>query len=146
MSLCFNRWNFVWFFVWLVYCIDVVASFPGSCNINNWKAGGGGWEQGYLCGFVWGQSWADETTRRRPKQLLLQGENWANNLLSICKILTWCGETLLKSTAYTMFFSCNSEEPYEISSGINYGVGSKTVPALLDCRKPRTYALRVKQQ
>jgi len=73
MSLCFNRWNFVWFFVWLVYCIDVAASFPGSCNINNWKAGGGGWEQGYLCGFVWGQSWVDETTRRMARTTSFAG-------------------------------------------------------------------------
>ena len=45
-----------------------------------------------------------------------------------------------------MFFSCNSEELYKIGGGINYEVGSKTVPALLNCRKPRLYALHVKQQ
>ena len=45
-----------------------------------------------------------------------------------------------------MFFSCNSEELYEIGDGVNYEVGSKTVSALLDCRKPHSYALRVKQQ
>ena len=39
--------------------------------------------------------------------------------------LTATGETLLERTAYTMLFSCNSEELYEISSGINYEVGSK---------------------
>ena len=56
------------------------------------------------------------------------------------------GETLLERTVYTMFFSCNSEELYEIGGGINYEVANKIVPALLDCRKPRSYALRVKQQ
>ena len=60
--------------------------------------------------------------------------------------LTAAGETLLESTVHTMLFSCNSEELYEISGGINCEVGSKTVLALLDCRKPRSYALRVKQQ
>ena len=60
--------------------------------------------------------------------------------------LTASGETLLERTVYTIFFSCNSEELYEIGGGINYEVGSKTVLALLDCRKPRSHALRVKQQ
>ena len=49
--------------------------------------------------------------------------------------LTATGETLLERTVYTMLFSCNSEELYEIGGGINYEVGSKAVPALLDCRK-----------
>ena len=60
--------------------------------------------------------------------------------------LTATGETLLERTVHTMFFSCNSEELYEIGGGVNYEVGSKTVPALLDCRKLRSYALRVRQQ
>ena len=85
MSLCFNRW----IFVWLVYCIDVVASFPGSCNINNWKAGGGGWERGYLCDNLGVKFERTKQPEERPEQLLFQGENWASNLLSTCKILTW---------------------------------------------------------
>ena len=60
--------------------------------------------------------------------------------------LTAISETLLERTVHTMFFSCNSEELYEIGGGINYEMDSKTVLALLDCRKPRSYALRVKQQ
>ena len=60
--------------------------------------------------------------------------------------LTATGETLLERTVYNMLFSCNSEELYEIGGGINCEVGSKTVPALLDCRKPCSYTLRVKQQ
>ena len=60
--------------------------------------------------------------------------------------LTATGETLLERTVYTMLFSCNSEELYEIGGDINYEVGSKAVPALLDCRKPCSYALRVRQQ
>ena len=60
--------------------------------------------------------------------------------------LTATGKTLLERTVYTTLFSCNSEELYKIGSDINYEVGSKTVPALLDCRKPRSYALRVRQQ
>ena len=60
--------------------------------------------------------------------------------------LTATGEMLLERTVYTTVLSCNSEELYEIGGGINYEVGSKTVPALLDCRKPRSYALRVRQQ
>ena len=60
--------------------------------------------------------------------------------------LNAAGETLLERTVYTMYFSCDSDELHEIGSGINYEVGSKIVPALSDCRKPRSYALRVKQQ
>ena len=60
--------------------------------------------------------------------------------------LTAAGETLLQRTVHTMLFSCNSEELYKIGGDINYEVGSKTLLALLDCRKPRSYVLRVKQQ
>ena len=60
--------------------------------------------------------------------------------------LTATGKTLLERTIYTMFFSCNSEELYEISDGINYEVDGKTVPDLLDCRKPRSHPLRAKLQ
>ena len=48
--------------------------------------------------------------------------------------LTATGKTLLERTVHTMFFSCNSEELYEISGNdVNYEVGSKTVLALFDC-------------
>ena len=60
--------------------------------------------------------------------------------------LTATGETLLERTVHTMFFSCNLEELYKIGGGINCEVGSKTVPALLDSRKPPLYALHVRQQ
>ena len=60
--------------------------------------------------------------------------------------LNAAGETLLERTVHTMFFSCDSDELYEIGSDINHEVASKIVPALLDCRKPCSCALRVKQQ
>ena len=60
--------------------------------------------------------------------------------------LTATGEMLFERTVYTMFFSCNSEELYKIDGGINYEVGSKTVLALLNCRKSPLYVLRVRQQ
>ena len=53
--------------------------------------------------------------------------------------LNAAGETLLERTVYTMFFSCDSEELYEIGGGINSEVGSKIVPGLFDCRKPPSY-------
>ena len=66
----------------------------------------------------------------------------------MCKIfdLNAAGETLFGRTVYTRDFNCNSEELYEIGGGINYGVGSKIVPGLFDCRKSPLYALRIKQQ
>ena len=60
--------------------------------------------------------------------------------------LTATGETLSERAVYTMFLNYDLKDLYEIGGGIKYEVGSKTVPALLDCRKPRSYALRVKQQ
>ena len=60
--------------------------------------------------------------------------------------LTATGETLSERTVHAMFFRCNLGELYEIGGGVNYEVGSKTVLALLNCRKPRLYALCVKQQ
>ena len=47
-------------------------------------------------------------------------------------------------TIYARFFSCDSEELYEIGGDINYEVGSKILSGSFDCGKLPSDALRVK--
>ena len=89
-----------------MYCIDVAASFLGACNINNCKAGGGGWEGSYSCVIILGSnlSGRNDPTIDQNNYFSRMGIELTISCQYAKFDLNAAGETLLERTVYTMLF------------------------------------------